>query len=661
MSGIAGMVRWDNQSIPAGLLSQMSEKMAHRGTDGIQFLDQPSAGFVYLHLNVTFESFNEAQPLTNDAGITLVADARIDNRKELIEALGLAEKDGIPDSELVLAAYQKWSTDCVQHLIGDFAFVVWDSGTQTLFCARDHSGIRPLFYHFVPGKYFLFASEIKALWAFGNLDKAPDEQRIATYLCHWGQFPIYQRNTFFKDVLSLPPAHSLRVDKKDVEEKMYWEINPSKYAFQTSEEYLTAFREIFLEAVHCRIRTPFQVSSFLSGGLDSSSVAAVAATKLHAEGRILDTYYLDTELEETSEKEFVASFLELHSVEHAEIKADKSFYDDLAAIARLTDMPEMFSITYSHFKPLLKEVNSVKSRVLLTGSDGDTVVGYGMECIDEAIQKKDWKTAAQLLSKSHNKQDYQEKFGKVKGEKKYQKGTLGVVWRKLRKNHNVPVSLVLLVKVLLLEFNFSPLVISRLLAENALQKKDQSGENQEFMLKKSLWSKCLPFMKEATESNPTTKLLIKKGMLYQMMSEIEEQYDVLGAAYQIQMCHPFFDKRLIELCLFIPTELKFYEGFGRGPLRFAMKEFLPKKILFRKSKIDFSPSVNHKLVQQSIKTEAVLRENLHELHEIIELNNQKSSSQKPITIYPRYYHRLLHFLFWKKAVFSTQKVEKVMM
>ena len=629
---------------------QMAERIGHRGPDGVQFLNRANVSLGYLHLNVTRESFQEAQPLTNERGNILVSDARIDNRRELLELLQLpVESNGesIPDSHLILAAYEKWRTKCLDYLVGDFAFAIWEPATQTLFCGRDHSGVRPLFFHYVPGKYLLFASEIKAFWAFGPLEKKINDRHVANYLCHWGQHNIYQHSTFYQGVNSLPPAHCLTADSGGMREEMYWNVDPNHYRFDSEEKYLMAFREMFQEAVRCRIRSPFPISSFLSGGLDSSSVAAVASTLLTEEQKVLDTYYIDTQLAETSEREYVQSFLEKLPVHHQDVKVAGDYYDNLEEVATVTDMPEMFSLNYNHFSPIVRSVSEAGSRVLLTGSDGDTVVGYGTEYIYEAVARDDWREAARRFRQAHDPQSYRDAFGLEEGERVYSSSMVSALLSRLPAMFGRFQMKWQFLKATLFYLKIPPLHLWQIFLKKFSRK---ALESDDYSVDPGLSGQCIPFMQEGPQHHPTTNLLMNRGMLYQMMSEITEYYDLMGARHQVQICHPFFDKRLIELCLFMPSKLKFYEGYGRGPLRAAMQDYLPDKILLRKGKIDFTPYIHKQLTDLERNPFAVIEENKQLLAGYIVANKSKEEllAKDKNTTWSRLHHRILYFLHWRK-------------
>lgn len=166
----------------------------------------------------------------------------------------------------------------------------------------------------------------------------------------------------------------------------------------------------------------------------------------------------------------------------------------------------------------------------------------------------------------------------------------------------------------------------------------------------TLASQCDPFMKVGSGLSPTTELLIEKGLLYQMMTEVTEYYDLIGAHHQVQICHPFFDKRLIELCLFIPNEIKFYQGYGRGPLRKAMEDYLPEKNYRRKGKAEFGGFMNKQLADQSKDPRDLMKENADLLKGFVKMpKGELDKNTIKDKSYQRLHHRILYFLHWRKA------------
>ena len=184
MSGIVGICYLDNRSVDRPDLARMVETIAHRGPDGSGLWSEGPVGLGHRMLWTTPESLHERLPFVNRTGdIAITADARIDNRDELFRMLPMTgDSSGkVSDSQLILAAYENWGERCLEHLLGDFAFAVWDSRTQTLFCARDHFGVKPLYYY-SSSKAFVFATEIKALLCLPEVPRQLDEMKVADYL-----------------------------------------------------------------------------------------------------------------------------------------------------------------------------------------------------------------------------------------------------------------------------------------------------------------------------------------------------------------------------------------------------------------------------------------------------------------------------------------------
>jgi asparagine synthase (glutamine-hydrolysing) len=233
--------------------------------------------------HVTPESLYETLPYEDKkASHVITADAIIDNREELLALLSIPEKSrNCPDSFLILEAYKKWGVACPEKLAGDFAFAIWDKNTNELFCARDHTGGRTLYYYDSKDA-FMFATVMEPLFKTGRLKKRLNETYIANYLAA----PIYCHEingdiTIYKEIFPLPPACAMSINKDGIRKWRYWEIKKTQEIhFNSDEEYEAAFREIYSEAVRCRLRSVRKVGILLSGGLDSGSVACLAAQAL---------------------------------------------------------------------------------------------------------------------------------------------------------------------------------------------------------------------------------------------------------------------------------------------------------------------------------------------------------------------------------------------
>lgn len=277
MSGIAGIYHLDGAPVDPAALRRMAEAAAFRGPDGINFWIEGNIGLAHLALHTTPEALRERQPLlSRDGRLCLAADARVDNRAELIRALTSrgARLEDPTDADLILAAYEVWGTDCPKEIVGDFAFAVWDGRERRLFCARDPIGIRPLFYC-RRGQTLFFASTIESIVA-GLGERPPwNEPLLVDYLCWW--FDRWVDETIFEGIRRLPAAHGLEARPEGERLARYWTLGlqPGP-GYKTDAEYLEHFRDLFAEAVRCRLRSNAPVGISVSGGLDSSSIACMA-------------------------------------------------------------------------------------------------------------------------------------------------------------------------------------------------------------------------------------------------------------------------------------------------------------------------------------------------------------------------------------------------
>ena len=231
-------------------------------------------------------------PRHRDAGLVVAADARLDERGALCDALGVPppERAGLADAELILRAFRRWGRDCPHHLLGDYAFAVWDPRRRTLFCARDHAGARPFYYAPAPRR-FVFASAVEGVLAAPGVGGALDEVAVALHLAG---SPQGGARTFFAAVRRLPPGHRLSVEaeaarngsgRPRVRVERWWCPGQAPPARPASDDaHAEELLHLCARAVRERLRGG-PVGVHLSGGLDSSAVTALAARELRRQGR----------------------------------------------------------------------------------------------------------------------------------------------------------------------------------------------------------------------------------------------------------------------------------------------------------------------------------------------------------------------------------------
>lgn len=258
--------------------------MAYRGPDAQRTWSDGHVGFGHTLLKTTDEAEREEQPFTLDGASWIVADARIDAQRDLIaelQARGEDVKPGVPDVELVLRAYRVWGEDCVTHLLGDFAFAVWDAPARRLFCARDQLGVKPFFYAQC-GQVLIFSNTLECIRRHPAVSDTLNDEAIADFLL----FDLNQNpaTTTFADIQRLPPAHCAVWDECGLVTQRYWTMPIDEPVFfRREEEYTERFIDVVRTAIRDRLRTD-KVSVFMSGGLDSTSLAALASELLRDRG-----------------------------------------------------------------------------------------------------------------------------------------------------------------------------------------------------------------------------------------------------------------------------------------------------------------------------------------------------------------------------------------
>lgn len=284
MSGIVAILNIADQPTEESLLSIMTMSMAYRGPDAQRTWWDGPVGLGHTMLRTTDEMVDEQEPLTFDHAVWIVADARVDDRRALmksLEAKGYELQPRLTDTALLLHAYLAWGESCVEHLLGDFAFVVWDSTRRILFCARDQLGTKP-FYYSAGQSTFLASNTLECLRLHPAVSSELDEQAVADFLL-FGRRSTPEL-TIYRDIRRLPPAHALtlHVETKSMRLRRYWHVPvETPLHFRSREEASERFMELFRVAVDDRLRTD-RVGIFLSGGMDSSSVAALAMERMTA-------------------------------------------------------------------------------------------------------------------------------------------------------------------------------------------------------------------------------------------------------------------------------------------------------------------------------------------------------------------------------------------
>jgi asparagine synthase (glutamine-hydrolysing) len=400
MSAICALYRHDDRPIEGESIERMLGAMRSWGTgpDGVWLHGSGRVGLGSRLMRVTPEdSFDEQPARSRDGTTVLVADARIDNRPELAAELGLARADAadMPDSGYILAAWEAWGTDTPAKLIGDFAFVIHDERREMLFCARDPLGQRVLFQHRGPGRLAV-ASTIPSLLALPDVVARLNEQKIAELLVLLED----SESTCFAGVTRLAPGHTLIATREGIRQQRYWSPDPERrLVLGSDDEYLEAFRSVFRRAVRDRLRSAGPVATMVSAGLDSSSVAGMAADVLLESGGRLQAFHA------APRSEFAGSAREgWVNDESAEVRALAAMHDNIDLVVLrgqdgtpLEDADRLFevlcspvrnSINLTWVRQIYDAAGSRGASVMLNGGKGNITISYtGLRSITDNARR----------------------------------------------------------------------------------------------------------------------------------------------------------------------------------------------------------------------------------------------------------------------------------
>jgi asparagine synthase (glutamine-hydrolysing) len=366
MSGIVGIVNLDGAPIDRDLLRRMTDYMAFRGPEDQKLWIDGNVGFGHTMLRTTWEAETEDQPATLDHKVWLTADARIDAREELIERLHL--RGPLNDAELILHAYDAWGEDCLTHLLGDFAFTIWDSRARRLFCARDHFGVKPFFFARIANS-FIFSNTLNTLRLDARVSDSLNEIAIGDYLL----FGLNQdlSTTTFRDIQRLPAGHSLTIADNSITTRRYWTaVTSNEIRFRNHDSYVDRFTELLSSAIDDRLRTN-RVAVSMSGGLDSTSVAAIARHR-HQNDSVLHAFTIVYDKLIPDEERYYSTAAANHTgIPLTHINADRySLFEAQVPGDMIQAEPFLLSPFTAQFNELLR-LSANCGRVALTGWDGD--------------------------------------------------------------------------------------------------------------------------------------------------------------------------------------------------------------------------------------------------------------------------------------------------
>jgi asparagine synthase (glutamine-hydrolysing) len=374
-------VNFDGAPVDRALLSSMTASLDFRGPDARKvWIGGPGAsvGFGHTLLRTTFEAEHEQQPFTfsREAGENqtwIVADCRVDARAELVSKLQAKGRDASlerPDVELILHAWHAWGEQCVEHLLGDFAFAIWDTPNRRLFCARDHMGVKP-FYYAHKGSTVIFSNTLDCVRIHPEVSDELNDLAVADFL-------LFGRNqekttTIFCSIKRLAPAEALCVSRSSFFARPFWTLPiEAPLYYRRDRDYIDRFNHLVREAVSDRLRVP-RVGIFMSGGLDSPGLAATAVNLLAPPGSVRAFTFTFDRLVPDSERRYAEIAAQYLNIPIRFFALD----EPLRGLKMVLRRPEPIA-SQSNTKPLLECFTAMAehSRVAFYGEGPDNALEY---------------------------------------------------------------------------------------------------------------------------------------------------------------------------------------------------------------------------------------------------------------------------------------------
>ncbi len=582
MSAVAGIYCLDERPVDPSVVERMIDELEHRGASGPGVWCEGSVGLGHrAHGSVARASGRSGPLISRDGRRIVTADLRLDNRDELLKQLSIERRPSgeVSDEELILAAHACWGDACPEKLLGDFVFALWDSREQTLFCARDHMGIKPLYYH-VSEEVFLFASEIKALLAYPGTPRELNEARVADYLAM--NFED-KSHTFYQGIFRLPPGCCMTVDRRGARCRQYWTLDRSlEVRHRTGEEYAEEFHGIFEEAVRCRLRSAAPCGFLLSGGLDSSSIVGLSRRLAGEEGKRLATLSASfADFPQVDEQPYIDLVVDEGGIDASYVRADRiGPLHDIDRVLWAQDEPFHAPNLFVYWA-LAEAARKRGISVLIDGVDGDTTVGHGLEYLIELTRRGRW---IRLLRE--------------------------VAW--LSRRFDQPARRFLWHSV------FKPAVMdpvfwkaSRLLGGGKLSPQSVPATVKQEFARRIGWEERFPVLMKG-RSGPVRSFREEhwRTLTSGLIPFYLEVNDKAAAFHGIDHRHPFYDRRLVEYCFAIPPDQKLSRGWDRFVQRRAMKGIVPERIRWRIAKSHWAPNFKRGLFElnRSLVEQVVLKE-----------------------------------------------------
>lgn len=628
MCGINGIVysTRSGKQVDELILTKMRDVIYHRGPDGAGNFVEGQIGLGHRRLSIVDVSHG-GQPMFNeDKSLVIIYNGEVYNHadyREELEAKGHIYQTHC-DTETILHLYEEYGENCVEKLRGMFAFAIWDRKNKTLFVARDRLGVKPLYYlHDEQGNLF-FGSEIKTIFEASAVRAEINYNALPDQFANHG---TSKDETLFNGVKRLLPGHTLTWKDGKLEIRKFWEINYEPKHVGTDAEFIEEWRDLFKHSVKLRLMADVPLGMFLSGGIDSSAIAAMMSTMVDEP---IKTFSVGFKEREANEFEYARIIAKKYQTDHHEITITPAqFFEALPKLIWHEDEPIGFIASVPLY--FVSKLAQKHVKVVLTGEGSDEIMaGYGR-----------YQKALQLLSYGEKYESLTPKF-----LRSAIKAGANAVGGKLTRTFLTRESDI---ESLFFD-NFS-------IFGKTMQEKLFSAETKARIGEKNPYIYQREWLENTDAKEILDKLLFVDSKTY--LHELLMKQDQMSMAASIESRVPFLDHKLVEFTAQMPTEMKIRGKTTKFLLKEAMKGILPDEILYRQKmgfpvpvgnwfRNEFKHIIDEYVLSDRSLSRGIFNDDL--LNEIVAKHNAGENHDE------RLWH-LVNFEIWQRQFIDGEEIE----
>lgn len=550
MCGIVGFI--SNKKIEPTILDEMVNSITHRGPNDNGYcdylIDEQHLFFGHTRLSILDVSSHAHQPMiSEDDNYILIYNGEVYNYIELKNELKLLgyEFESTGDTEVVLKSFIEWGNGCFEKFNGMWALAIYNKKTKKLVLSRDRMGKKPLYYYKDKEK-LIFASEIKAILKYPNLDIKPNLKKIFRYLSTNYRYIDIDTESYFENIFQIPKSAYVEIDSNfNFSTHTYWKLTEFNNYQKNENDIIEEFRDLMIDSVRLRLRSDVPLGCFLSGGMDSTSITAIAYKVLKTP--IMTFSGITGEKKGIyDESEYIDEVVKETHANHQYIKPDPAnIFDVVDEMLNVHDEP-ICTVTWYSLYLIVKNMKDANVPVVLNGHGGDELLaGY-------------W-------------EHYQFNFLDLKND-----SSLKDEINAWHKNHNRDMA----------EITRTEKMIERVVSKQQLE--IEKFPSYSYIFNKEIQNEYdlnIDIQGINTKSTLTNKMY--KELLFETIPASLRAEDRNTMAHSIESRSPFLDHRLIEYSYALENKYKIRDGLGKWILRESMKGILPEKVRMRKDKAGF--------------------------------------------------------------------------